>query len=218
VGTRPAATDVWRRIDGLEITSGPADAPALFDFHALQIPFDDVWRDLVDDDVVESAARLHAEVERRGGRAPAAGDGNAVDLLRREARFLIREAPVAPRPSKQPRSLAGLELITSMIDPLGDDGTRWVSALLDELERKLAEPYRFTVYACDDSGTAINLGCRATRRRAAPVLRRALPQVCGAGEAQAGRPGRHQGARPRRLRGIASTRDRKSVPGFTRSA
>ncbi len=61
--------------------------------------------------------------------------------------------------------LAGLGLVTGLPDPLGDDGTRWVSALLDELERRLREPYRFTVYGADDSGTAINFGLVTTYRQ-----------------------------------------------------
>ena len=142
--TRPSAADVWRRIEGLDVSSGPADAPALFDFHAIHIPFEDVWRDLVDDDAVEAASQLHAEVDRLGGRAPGNGETDATDKLRREARFLTREAPAA---KTKHVSLHGLDFTTGVIDPLGDDGTRWVSALLDELERKLAEPYRFTVYA-----------------------------------------------------------------------
>jgi hypothetical protein len=48
---------------------------------------------------------------------------------------------------------------------MGDDGTRWVSALLAELEQKLGEPYRFTVYGADDSGTAVNFGVLTTYRQ-----------------------------------------------------
>ncbi len=162
---RPTAADVWRRIDGLDVAGGPADAPALFDFHAIHIPFADVWRDLIDDDVVDAAAQLHDEVARQGGR-PASGPVLATQGLRREARFLMREGPWGAWrrsvPGGQPdanRPLPGLP------DPLGTDGTRWVSALLEDLERKLTEPYRFTVYGADDTGTAINFGLITTYRQ-----------------------------------------------------
>jgi hypothetical protein len=162
---RPAPADVWRHIEGLEVTSGPSDAPALFDFHAIQIPFDDVWRDLIDEEAVDTAAQLHDEVNHLGGRATS-GTTGATDQLRREARFLTRAAPAAMKQRTFPGGLLqGLGLVTGLPDPLGSDGTRWVSALLEELERKLAEPYRFTVYGADDTGTAINFGLVTTYRQ-----------------------------------------------------
>lgn len=162
---RPSAVDVWRRVEGLDVTSGPSDAPALFDFHAIQIPFEDVWRDLIDEEAVETAAQLHDEVNSLGGR-PVRGETGATDVLRREARFLIREAPAAMKQRSMPGGLLqSLGLVTGLPDPMGNDGTRWVSALLEELERKLQEPYRFTVYAADDTGTAINFGLVTTYRQ-----------------------------------------------------
>ncbi|MBZ0232887.1 MAG: hypothetical protein K8M05_11205 [Deltaproteobacteria bacterium] len=163
--TRPSASDVWRKIEGLEVAGGPSDAPALHDFHAIHIPFEDVWRDLIDEEAVETAAQLHDEVVRQGGR-PSNGSTGSTDVLRREARFLAREAPAAMKQRRFPGGLLqGLGIVTGLPDPLGDDGTRWVSALLDELERKLHEPYRFTVYAADDTGTAINFGLVTTYRQ-----------------------------------------------------
>lgn len=165
IDRRPSAADVWRRIEGLDVTSGPSDAPALFDFQAIQIPFDDVWRDLIDDEAVDTAAQLHDEVQHLGGK-PVSGAPGATDLLRREARFLAREAPAAMKQRRFPSGLfESLGIVTGVPDPLGSDGTRWVSALLDELERKLGEPYRFTVYAADDTGTAINFGLVTTYRQ-----------------------------------------------------
>jgi len=168
---RPTADDIWRRVEGLEVSSGPSDAPALFDFHAIQIPFEDVWRDLIDEEAVDTAAQLHDEVNRLGGRATRGGVG-ATDVLRREARFLAREAPAAMKQRRFPGGLLqSLGIVTGLPDPLGNDGTRWVSALLEELERKLHEPYRFTVYAADDTGTAINFGLVTSYRQGWETLR-----------------------------------------------
>ncbi len=162
---RPSAADVWRRVEGLDVRSGPSEAASLFDFQAILIPFEDVWRDLIDEEAVETAAQLHDEVNRLGGR-PTRGVVGATDLLRREARFLAREAPAAMKQRGLPGGLLqSLGIVTGIPDPLGDDGMRWVSALLAELERKLHEPYRFTVYAADDTGTAINFGLVTTYRQ-----------------------------------------------------
>ncbi len=161
---RPSAADVWRRVEGLDVTSGPSDAPAIFDFQAIQIPFEDVWRDLIDEEAVETAAQLHDEVNSLGGRPTR--DTGATDLLRREARFLVRQAPAAMKQRTLPGGvLQSLGIVTGLPDPMGNDGTRWVSALLQELERKLHEPYRFTVYAADDTGTAVNFGLITTYRQ-----------------------------------------------------
>lgn len=163
---RPNDADVRHRIEGLDLQSGPSDAPAIFDFHAIHIPFDDVWRDLVDDDVVQTATQLHFEVSRLGGDVPTTSAGSLTGSLRREARFLSREAPAAMRQRRFPGGpLLARGLVTGMPDPMGDEGTQWVSALLDELERKLQEPYRFTVFGADQTGSAINFGVVTTYRQ-----------------------------------------------------
>lgn len=167
IDRRPTDADVVRRIDGLQVSTGPADAPALHDFSVLQVPIEDVWIDLVDEEAVATANGIYEELDRLGGR-PAATNGPLIDYMRSEAAFLIREAPAAARRTQvalhQPMFWpeAGP---TSLPDPLALDGTGWVSALLAELEKKLAEPYRFTVYGADDTGTAINFGLISTYRQ-----------------------------------------------------
>ncbi len=164
---RPTDADVIRRIDGLQVSTGPADAPALHDFSVLHVPIEDVWVDLIDEDSVRAAGALYDELERLGGR-PAATTGALVDHLLGEATFVIKQAPEVIRRaqvSAQASLLWAEAGPTGLPDPLALEGTGWVSALLAELDRKLAEPYRFTVYAADDSGTAINFGLITTYRQ-----------------------------------------------------
>ncbi|MEZ4403590.1 MAG: hypothetical protein R3B06_26435 [Kofleriaceae bacterium] len=163
-GQRPDAADVAARIDGLTLSTGPADAPALHDFSVLQVPFDDVWIDLVDDDLVDVASQLFNEVERLGGK-PAATTGPFIDFLPAEAAFMARQAPLLFQPPRSAFRPSAPDAATGVPDPMGTDGTRWVSALLAELEQKLDEPYRFTVYGADDTGTAINFGIVTTYRQ-----------------------------------------------------
>jgi hypothetical protein len=164
LGERADAAAVVRRIDGLEVSTGPADAPALHDFSVLQIPFEDVWVDLVDEAVVDVASQLWNEVERLGGK-PAATTGPFLEHLPVEAGFIARQAPALFLPPRSPWKPSAPAAPAGVPDPMGDDGTRWVSALLAELEQKLAEPYRFTVYGADDSGTAVNFGVLTTYRQ-----------------------------------------------------
>ena len=162
-GERADADAVIKRIDGLEVTTGPADAPSLHDFSVLHVPFDDVWIDLVDEDVVDVATQLFDEVERLGGKP--ATTGRMLDALPVEAAFMARQAPSMFRPPRSAWKPSEPAVPPGIPDPMGDDGTRWVSALLAELEQKLGEPYRFTVYGADDSGTAINFGVLTTYRQ-----------------------------------------------------
>jgi hypothetical protein len=164
LGERADAASVVRRIDGLEVSSGPADAPALHDFSVLHVPFEDVWVDLVDEAVVDTASQLWNEVERLGGK-PAATTRPFLEHLPLEAGFIARQAPSLFLPPRSPFKPSAPAAPAGLPDPMGDDGTRWVSALLAELEQRLAEPYRFTVYGADDSGTAVNFGVLTTYRQ-----------------------------------------------------
>jgi|JI10StandDraft_1071094.scaffolds.fasta_scaffold18041_2 hypothetical protein len=167
---RPAAADVWRSIDGLNVATGPADAPALHDFAALQLPFPDVWRDQLDDEAIDAAAQLHDELERLGGRPRPAPGATKLDHLRSESTFLVRSSPrvMAGRKATAIASplLSGVwDEPAGLPDPLDNRGQQWVQNLLAELERKLNEPYVFTVYGADDTGAAINFGVIATYRQ-----------------------------------------------------
>ncbi|MBE7449722.1 MAG: hypothetical protein HS111_12725 [Kofleriaceae bacterium] len=166
---RGDASDLKHRIDGLRVTTGPADAPALYDFSALHVPIEDVWVDLLDEEIVSAAGQLFDELDRLGGRpslGPAPGTGAMLDHLRSEASFLIKQAPAVVRSAKSRGPfVAPVADPLGLPDPLALDGTAWVSALLAELERKLNEPYRFTVYGADDTGTAINFGLITTYRQ-----------------------------------------------------
>lgn len=161
---RAGDADLTRRIEGLQVSTGPADAPAIHDFSALHVPIEDVWVDLIDDDVVSTTGQLFDEVDRMGG-APATTT-RILDPLREEAALVVRHAPAAVKGATS-RKLEIRHIADSIgvPDPLALEGTAWVSALLAELERRLGEPYRFTVYGADDSGTAINFGLITTYRQ-----------------------------------------------------
>lgn len=164
-GQRGGADDLTHRIDGLRVTTGPADAPAIHDFSALHVPIEDVWVDLIDEGVASTAGQLFDEVDRLGGR-PAANTGALLDHLRSEATFLIKYAPaVVQGASSRGPYVRPIADPVGLPDPLSLEGTAWISALLAELERKLGEPYRFTVYGADETGTAINFGLITTYRQ-----------------------------------------------------
>lgn len=61
-GSRPDQGAVQKHVEELTLRGGPADAPAYYDFHHLQIAFDHVWTEAFDQDLVEKLKELYREV------------------------------------------------------------------------------------------------------------------------------------------------------------
>lgn len=59
-------------IDGVVFEPGPADVPAFYDFHDLQIAFEPVWQEALDDRFLDDVEEVYDRIVERGG-APAAG-------------------------------------------------------------------------------------------------------------------------------------------------
>lgn len=79
-GKRPTQEDVQANIGNLLMKPGPADRPAIFDFHSLQIAFDHVWQELISEEVLEEAELLYAELKELGGDPEAAQHANKSPL------------------------------------------------------------------------------------------------------------------------------------------
>src|SRR5262245_2627960 len=69
---RPDQATVQKQVNDLELRGGPADAPAYYDFHHLQIAFDHVWTETFDQDIVERLKDLYRGILELGGDPPAA--------------------------------------------------------------------------------------------------------------------------------------------------
>ena len=63
---RAALQDVQAGVDGFLLRSGPADSPAMFDFHHLRIAFEPVWQELFDDRFSETAHELYSTLAEAG--------------------------------------------------------------------------------------------------------------------------------------------------------
>jgi hypothetical protein len=64
------ADGVSQVISGLTFAPGPADVPAFHDFHDLQIAFEPVWQEALDDKFLEDVEGAYDQIVERGG-APA---------------------------------------------------------------------------------------------------------------------------------------------------
>lgn len=56
---RPEVAEITKHIAGLHLEQGPADSPAYFDFHVLNIAFDHVWKEAVDQGIVKASEALY---------------------------------------------------------------------------------------------------------------------------------------------------------------
>jgi hypothetical protein len=66
VHARADLDQIRQGVQSFALHSGPADAPALHDFHHLQIAFEHVWHELFDDDVVDMAKDLYTQLVEVG--------------------------------------------------------------------------------------------------------------------------------------------------------
>ena len=182
---RPTSEDIEKAVRGLQLRSGPADVPAFYDFHQLQIAFDYVWQHAIDDGVIDATQQLATGLAQAGGDPVGAvrKGGNPFDALRLEAlhvataQVALQSAGLSYRaPQRQPNG-SGEPTPTPprtrppVIRPpfpgnLSD--TNWVynppeppEDLLAMLDDLLSERYKFEVFA---PGTT-NFGLLVTFRQ-----------------------------------------------------
>jgi len=89
---RPTAADIQRSIAELRIASGPADVTAFHDYHNLQIAFDYVWKQLLDEGVIETGKALARTIADQGGDplAALASASDPIVALKQETRHIMR--------------------------------------------------------------------------------------------------------------------------------
>jgi len=66
VALRSRLSDIQGNVDSFLLRSGPADAPALFDFHNLRIAFEPVWQELFDSETNHQAQELYSQYVELG--------------------------------------------------------------------------------------------------------------------------------------------------------
>lgn len=186
-GGRPDHQAVADQVAKLKLAKGPADVPAFYDFHNLQIAFDHVWEDARAAGVLESAKRIYRAVTDAGGdpKVALAADRNPLRGLFSELE-LVRQAQArfaAPSSSPPPATSHRRKQTETQTDPYSPGnsipdpgGPGWDKGSFDQVDiwdsgqavfttYPLAEGYPFTVFA--DGST--NFGLLVTYRlRMAP--------------------------------------------------
>jgi hypothetical protein len=104
--SRPTQEDVQKGTDAFKLRGGPADVPAVYDFHNLQIAFDHVWQQAIDEQVLSRSQDLAQSLIEAGADpiTPLAEGADPLRTLRNEVRAVQRAqtpAAIAPRLARQ---------------------------------------------------------------------------------------------------------------------
>lgn len=88
------AGEVAGKILGLKLAKGPADVPAYYDFHRLELAFEHVWEDARAHGYIQKARQLYRAAEDLGGdpEAALASKQDPLGALRKEVRLGMRAA------------------------------------------------------------------------------------------------------------------------------
>lgn len=65
---RPDRATIENAVDSFSLRKGPADVPAFYDFHSLQIAFEHVWKILIDEDLVSAGHAADTSFLTKTGR------------------------------------------------------------------------------------------------------------------------------------------------------
>lgn len=195
VGIRGTAASVGSTIGRLELRGGPADVAAVHDFTVLAVALDDVWKQIVDPDLVEVATEVCDELEQAGvelstvlSRAPSLAHGlrhaahavlaagvmpdEVVDADERDRPDLDvahRHRRIRARELEPARRVRDADAAKTRTYEDGS-GRRIVGAellqdLVNELMTRLAEPHTFQVFATEGDDRAVNFGLAITYRQ-----------------------------------------------------
>ncbi|MGH3746579.1 MAG: hypothetical protein ACRDT8_04180, partial [Micromonosporaceae bacterium] len=217
-GVRPSVGDVQGNVDGFSLRSGPADVPAVYDFHRLEIAFAPVWQELFDKWAVRTGRKLYEQFVQLGqdpneylfsggvagvdslspqflpwlpfgigGFTVEAGGAEPPPLVVQEFGISKQEWNVLPADYQdQLTTLAqhtsGIGAIIAFVGTDPRDGAQRIieyaraklreprdfdrmHELLDELGKRLKEPYRFNVYAAGPTGRSVNFALLVSYRQ-----------------------------------------------------
>jgi len=175
---------VDEEIRSLSFGPSPADVPAFYDFHNLQIAFEHTWQELIDQGLINLSEDAFQQIVGLGGDPSQGGTTVIVDPVHglvHEGRTVLTAHRVVRDHRSNNSSLDGLwgilgnslpdGALASTTLPGSYSGTADVDplerlpAVLDELEKRLKEEYAFTVFAANRQQRSINFGILITYRQ-----------------------------------------------------
>lgn len=129
---RPDQADVQNSINSFVLEKGPADSVAYYDFHSIQIAFDHIWKEAIDQGVLDLAKSAYEEIVNLLG--PIDGDGgidikNSKDLL--EVGHLVRQAMVTNPPAKVSANLDITHEQWNNLSPIFQNALKGIAESMD---------------------------------------------------------------------------------------
>jgi len=154
---RPDGSTINENVRELEFKGGPADVPAFYDFHSLQIAFPHIWQELIDNDILQLSEALLEQLEEDGvDTSDITDEDDLQEKLDEKVRLAEKVAKINTRYQKTSsrssldRSKDGYreehldnspQKTPPSKTPLTESG--W---LLDDLKNALNEKPRFTIF------------------------------------------------------------------------
>jgi hypothetical protein len=149
-GQRPDDKSIQAKVDQFALKKGPADTTAFYDFHSLQIAFQYVWQQLLDETLVNLSERINNDLETGGkkGLLDHVRDRMA-GILAAGSHILVASAEDAYRHSSQevPTEIsAAFDISFTEYDALNSDDKARLLEIAQDVNAKELNP-RFATYA-----------------------------------------------------------------------
>lgn len=94
VGNRATLAEIEQNVSALSLRPSPADVPAYFDFHSVQLAFEHVWQEAIDEGVLDLAGDAYDEIVNMGGTPPApVKDKISLSRVKSEVKTMVRRLP-----------------------------------------------------------------------------------------------------------------------------
>ncbi len=172
-GLTPRANkrEVQKQIQQLSLEKSPADTPSYFDFHNLQIAFEHVWQDVIDEGLVDLAENAFDKIVALGG------DPASLDSTRSVGQGFVKLGKRVARTVRDHRDGAGVGDSSIRSGGVNVTDSSWdvrdhrtgsigvaedLPQVLTELEQRIKEPFNFTIYAANSRERSINFGILLT--------------------------------------------------------
>ncbi|MFQ6242564.1 hypothetical protein [Sinorhizobium meliloti] len=164
--------EVQKQIRQLSLEKSPADTPAYFDFHNLQIAFEHVWQEVIDQGLIDLAENAFDTIVALGG------DPNAFDFTTNVGHGFVKLGRRVARTVRDHRDggdsgdsstwSGGTRVTDSSWSDARDHRTGSTGVaddlpqVLKDLEQRIKEPFNFTIYAANQKERSINFGILLT--------------------------------------------------------
>lgn len=189
-GLTPISNDekVRDQIKRLSLEKSPADMPAYYDFHNLQLAFEHVWQEAIDEGILNLAEDAYDLIVELGGNPQNQNSGSdPVRALLNEGKLVMKSRTFDFKTVSTNGAVSSGTNSTIMARSLPFDvndvwaGVRegkmeWkdhlpprqnnqLPQILAQLEQRLKENYNFTVFAANQKERSINFGLLVTYRQ-----------------------------------------------------